>query len=150
MFMVKMLDVDGHEIWSTSSDSSGQPLFEYPPYLITHVINDTASVIVTNMGKEQIVFLDVDDGKLINTIDVKGKDLHCLTVDNDDNVYIGYWESSEISVWSPDFSQSRILLSDNQLFGNPQGIVYSNITGELFISYGLKGNQLDRFQVTCE
>ena len=150
VFMVKMLDLGGHEIWSTSSDSSGQPLFILSDYLylITKVVNGTETVIVTDWIKDQLAFLDVNDGKLINTIEVKAK---CLTVDNDDNVYIYiiFAGKHELSVWSPDFSQSRILLSNNQLLGGPISVAYSEITGELFISYS-GSSIVDRFQITCK
>ena len=82
-------------------------------------------------------------------IDEEGKGPMGLAADTDGNVYICYSESSEISVWSTDFSQSKILLSDTQLQGQPRNIVYNNVTGELFINY-LEGNIVDRFQVTCE
>ena len=147
--VVKMLDLDGHEIWSTLSDSSGQAIFKWPHYLITKVVNGTETVIVTDYDKDQLAFLDVDDGKLINTIEVEAKGPSGLTVDNDDNVYITFWRTSEISVWSPDFSQSRILLSSNQLLANHERVAYSYVNRELFISY-VGRSILDRLQVTCE
>ena len=145
---VKMLDLDGKELWSTHSDSRGQELFRTPVFLVTKVINDTVTVVVADYVEDQIVFLDADNGKLINTIDVKGKGPSGIAVDNDEFVYICYWETSEISVWAPDFSQIRILLSSDQLQGRPRHIVYSNVTGELFIRYS-GGSIVDRFQVTC-
>ena len=149
VFIVKMLDLGSHEIWSTSSDSSGQTIFSWPGYLITKAVNGTETVIVTDPDNDHIVFLDVDDGKLINTIEVEGKRPLGLTVDNDDNVYINFEITHELSVWSPDFSQSRILLSNNQLLGMPDSVAYSEITGELFISY-YDSSIVDRFQITCK
>ena len=147
--MVKMLDLGGNEIWSTSSDSSGQPLLKSPDHIITKVINGTATVIVTDWIKNQIVFIDVVDGKLLNTIDVKGKGPAGLAVDDDDdNVYISYWKTSEISVWSSDFSKNKILLRKIQLQGTPRNIIFTTFTGELFISYH-QSSIVDRFNVTC-
>ena len=145
---VKMLDLDGNELWSTHSDSRGQELFQKPVFLVTKVINDTTTVIVADYMNDQIVFLDADNGKLINTIDVKGKGPSDIAVDNYGYAYICYFKTPEISVWAPDFSQSRILLSSDQLQGRPINIVYSNVTGELFIR-GSGRNIVDRFQVTC-
>ena len=148
--MVKMLDLEGNEIWSTSSDSSGQPLFKVPLHLITKVINNTGTVIVTDYVKDKIVFLDVVDGKLLNTIDVIRKGPAGLAVDKSENVYICYSETSEISVWSPNFNKNKILLKKTQLQGRFRNFVYSDVTGELFISYQLgRPFIVDRFHVTC-
>ena len=148
-YSVKMLDLDGNEIWSTSSDSSGQPLFDRPEYLIIKITNTTKMAIVADIGKHNIIFLDLDDGKLLNTIFVKGKGPAGLTIDYDGNVYICYYRSSELSVWSPDFSRSRIILSSSNLEGKPFNIAFSNVTGELFVSY-FSSNLVDRFQLACE
>ena len=146
---VKMLDLDGHELWSSSLDSGGKQHFQYPTFVITKVINNTETVIVTDVNNDQIVFLDANNGKRIKTINVTGRGPRGIGVDHDGNVYICYRTTSEISVWSPDFSRSRILLTSSQLQGKPLNIVYSNVTGYLFISYS-QSNVVDRVHVTCK
>ena len=146
---VKMLDLEGHEIWSTSLDSIGEQHLPYLAFVITRVINNTETVIVTDVNNDQIVFLDANNGKRIKTINETGRGPRGLAVDHDGNVYICYRTTSEISVWSPDFSRIRILLTNRQLQGKPLSIVYSRVTGELFISY-FQSNVVDRFQVTCK
>ena len=71
--------------------------------------------------------LDIKDGKVINRTGVNGKGQTGIAVDNNDNVYICFIESAEVSVWSPDFSHSRQSLQWEQ----PINIVYSNATHQL-------------------
>ena len=102
--------------------------------------------IVTDSSKDAIVLLDAENGDLIKIIDVKGKGLSGLSIDNGGNIYVCYWYTSEISVWYSDFNQSRILLSGSQLQVHPGNSVYSNVTEDIFISY-TDSNVIDRFQV---
>ena len=148
---VKMIDQDGNEIWSTSFDPSGQPHFQDLTHLTTNVIHGKTTVIVTDWGRDTITLLDADNGQLIKIIDVKGKGPRGLVIDSDGNIYICCWKTSEISIWSTDFNQSRILLSTSQLQGYPRNIIYSHVTGEIFVSYTLSRTCIiDSFQVMVE
>ena len=145
---VKMIGIYGHEIWSTSLDIGGQPLFQAPTHLTTQVIDGKTTVIVTDWGRATITLLDAENGELKKIIDVKRKGPMGIAVDNEGYVYMCFGKTLEISIWSTDFSQSRILLSTNQLQGYPRNIIYSHVTGEIFVSYTLSSTCIiDRFQV---
>lgn len=144
---VEMITVTGAELWSMSRDCNGQKLFYYPQFVTTNIINNKLTVIVTDWGKETITLLDAINEDAIKIIDVKGKDPHGLTVDNNGNVYVCCRRSGEICVWSGDFTQSRVLLSGSHLQPNLVDIVYRGKTDELFISY-LGKNTVDRFQLS--
>ena len=141
---VKMVGIYGNEIWSTSLDRNGQKLFQSPTHLATQVIRSKATVIVTDSGRDTITLLDADNGEVIRTIDVKGKGPMGLAVDSSEYIYICYSKTSEISVWQPDFSRSRILLAGSQLRGQPRDIVYAHATTNIFISY-IGSSVVDRF-----
>ena len=96
--------------------------------------------------KKTLTLIDPNDGHLIETIDVKGKGPHGLTCDNDGNVYVCYWHSKEICVFSPDFEKSRTLLSSSDLRGGPQDIVYCGNSDVLYISYD-DNDTLDCFEL---
>lgn len=143
---VKMIDLEGNDIWSISADCNGEALFKNPFRLVKTSENDKASVIVTDCGKHSLILLDANSGQLIRTISVEGKNPHGLTVDNAGNLYVCYFRSYEIGVWSSDLQHSRILLSKNDLQGQPRLICYNGASNTLYISYGNK-DKLDSFQL---
>lgn len=143
---VRMIDLEGNDIWSISADCNGEALFKNPFRLVKTSENDKASVIVTDCGKHSLILLDANSGQLIRTISVKGKHPHGLTVDNAGNLYVCYFSSYEIGVWSSDLQHSRILLSKNDLQGQPRLICYNGSSNTLYISYGNK-DKLDSFQL---
>ena len=145
---VKLITLTGAKLWSVSTDHNGQQLFKYPHSVTTNIINDNLTVIVTDWGKNTITLLDANNGDVIKIVDVKGKGPYGLTVGNDGNVYVCYRSSGEMCVWSADFSQSRILLSDRDLQPNLMNIIYCDNTDEIFICYEQKKNTVDRFKLS--
>ena len=144
---VKMVDVNGREIWSVSTDQSGQTLFKKPRSVVSIVKRDQTRIVVTDWGKDTLTVLDAKTGKHIKTIDVEEKAPHGITADNEGNVYVCYFHTKEICVWSKDFKESRTLLSGNMLSSGPRDILYNNITDELFVSYRIT-DQADKFQLS--
>ena len=132
---VKMIDLNGKEKWSVSVDHKGQQLFAKPRSVTVSTCNDKSTAVVSDWGKETLTLIDPNDGHLIKTIDVKGKAPHGLTSDIDGNVYVCYYVTKEICVFSPDFKKSRILLSSSDLGGDPTDIVYCGSSDVLYIAY---------------
>ena len=142
---VKMIDMNGQELWSVSKGPDNQQLFDKPYAVVINKMNDTDTVIVSDWGKELLTILSTSNGTLLKTIDVKSP--HGLTVDNCDNIILCCKKNWEILVWSNDFTNSRILLAGQELRGYPCDIVYSCRAGELFVAYEKK-NEVDRFQLS--
>ena len=143
---VKMIDLNGKEKWSVSVDHKGQQMFAQPYAVTISVCNDTSTAVVNDWGKDTLTLIDPNDGHLIKTIDVKGKAPHGLTSDNDGNVYVCYFDTIEICVFSPDFEKSRILLSRSDLRGDPIDILYCSNSDVLYIAYQ-KNDTVDCFQL---
>ena len=143
---VKMIDLNDTEKWSVSVDHKGQQLFAKPYSVTVSTCNDKSTAIVSDWGKNTLTLIDPNDGHLIKKIDVKGKGPYGLTSDNDGNVYVCYWHSKEICVFSPDFEKSRTLLSSSDFRSDPTDIVYCSNSDVLYISY-LKHDTVDCFQL---
>ena len=144
---VTMIDMNGRELWSVSKGPVNQQLFDKPYAVVINKMNDTDTMIVSDWGKELLTILSTSNGTLLKTIDVKGKDPHGLTVDNNGNIILCSFVTREILVWSNDFTNSRSLLAGQELRCYPRNIVYSCRAGELFVAYG-KNNEVDRFQLS--
>ena len=142
---VKMIDLNGEEKWSISVDHKGQQLFDSPYSVTISTCNDTSTAVVSDWGKETLTLIDPNDGHLIKTIDVTGKDPHGLICDNDGDVYVCCCDTNEICVFSPDFEKSRILLSSSDLGGDPINIVYCGSSDVLYIAYYMN-NTVDCFK----
>ena len=144
---VKMIDMNGQELWSVSKGPDNQQLFDKPYAVVINKMNDTDTVIVSDWGKELLTILSTSNGTLLKTIDVKGKGPHGLTLDNNGNIILCCIKTREILVWSNDFTNSRILLAEQELRGYPRDIVYSCRAGEVFVAYE-KNNEIDRFKLS--
>ena len=144
---VKMLDLNGKEIWSVSTDNKETKLFKNPFALACNITMERATLIVTDWGKNALTLLDASSGQVIRTIAVDGKKPHGVTVDDDGNVYVCYVATKEISVWSADFQQSKILLSRDDLESKPRSVFFSGLTDTLYVSYCDKDN-VDCFQLS--
>lgn len=146
---VKMIDLKGQEKWSTCVDYKGRQSFAKPRAVTVNTFHDTSTVIVYDWGKDTLSLFDPNDGHLIKTIDVKGKSPFGLTSDNDGNVYVCYYGTREICVYSPDFRNNRILLSGSDLSGSPLDITYEGNRRLLYISY-VWNDTIDCFQIDYE
>lgn len=141
---VKMIGLDGNKLWSTLVNDQGQSLFGNPDSVATTTIKNKSSVIVSDNEKNTLTILDGNDGKLIRIINLHRKGPQGLTTDDDGNIYVCYSRIREISVWSPDLTQSSILLSGSDLQKCPQNILYTSVIDELIVSY-FSSNTIDCF-----
>ena len=144
---IKKIDIDGHELWSTSSEKSGQPLFKAPYSVAVTAIVGQSMVIVTDWGKETLTFLNASNGDFIKIVDLRGFGPRGLTVDGDSNIYTCFAKTSEIFAWSADMKQKRVILPSSSLSTDPIDILYNNNTGELLVAYR-SYDKIDRFQLT--
>ena len=141
---VKMMDLEGHELWSTSTDRYGQFLFEKAYALTATIINQKTTILVTDWKKNMIAMLDASTGDHIRTVDVKGKSPHGITADGEGNVYTSYHRTKEVCLWPTDFQQFRTILTSKDLSGSPLFVMYNDSFNELCVSYNTK-DKVDRF-----
>ena len=145
---VRMIDMNGKEVWSVSKGPDNQELFDVPRCIVTSKINDTETVIVSDYRKETLTLLNANDGSLLKIVDMKGKCPCGITVDNDGNIFVACGTTGEICVWSNDFTQSRTLISGKDLERDPRYIAYSRSTDTLYIGFYGLCNYIKRFQLS--
>ena len=145
---VRMIDMNGKEVWSVSKGPDNQELFGAPLYIVTSNINDTETVIVSDWMKETLTLLNANNGSLMKIIDMKGKYPLGITVDNDGNIFVACYTTDEICVWSNDFTKSRTLISEKDLERRPACIAYSRSTDTLYIGYYGVCDYIERFQLS--
>ena len=132
----KLITIDGRVLWSVCGATTGPNLFDGPYGItITSITDTTATVVVSDFGKNTLTLLEAQTGTFIRSIDVgKGKGLLGITTDSDGNVYVCY--HNKIGVWSADLQESKILLSrEDQLGDRPCFNVYSAVDDSLYVSY---------------
>ena len=145
---VRMIDMNGKVVWSVSKGPDNQQLFDAPLYIVTSKINDTETVIVSDRWKETLTLLNANNGSLLKIIDMKGKCPRGITVDNDGNIFVACYKTSEICVWSNDFTKSRTLISRKDLEGTPYCIAYSRSTDTLYIGCYAACDYIERLQLS--
>ena len=69
---VRMIDMNGKEVWSVSKGPDNQELFDAPRYIVTSKINDTETVIVSDWKKETLTLLNANNGSLLKIVDMLG------------------------------------------------------------------------------
>ena len=145
---VRMIDMNGKEVWSVSKGPDNQQLFDRPRYIVTSKINATETVIVTDWRKETLTLLNVNNGSLLKIIDMKGKGPRGITVDNNGNIFVVCYNTMEICVWSNDFTKSRTLISRKDLDREPRDIAYSRSTDTLYIGCYAACDYIERLQLS--
>ena len=145
---VRMIDMNGKEVWSVSKGPDNQQLFDTPYFIVTSKINATETMIVTDCEKETITLLNANNGSLLKIVDMKGKYPRGITVDNNGNIFVACNKTWEICVWSDDFTESRTLISRKDLVSAPGCLAYSSSTNTLYISHGGVGDYIERFQLS--
>ena len=145
---VRMIDMNGKEVWSVSKGPDNQQLFDRPYYIVTSKINDTETVIVSDCEKETLTLLNANNGSLLKIVDMKGKCPYGITVDNGGNIFVACYTTREICVWSNDFTKSRTLISRKDLERKPDCIAYSRSTDTLYIGYYGVCDYIERFQLS--
>ena len=144
---VKLIYMDGQEVWSVSKGPDGQQLFAYPYGVVVQTIDGKDTVIVSDWGRESLTLLNASNGELLKVVDTKGKDPHGMTVDKFGNILVCYYKALEVHVYSSDFAKSAILLTKNDIHKNPTNLAYNRSTCTLFVGYG--GNkEIDRFKIS--
>ena len=145
---VRMIDMNGKEVWSVSKGPDNQQLFDRPLFIVTSKINATDTVIVSDYVKETLTLLNANNGSLLKIIDMKGKGPRGITVDNNGNIFVACYNTKEICVWSNDFTKSRTLISRKDLEREPRDIAYSRSTDTLYIGYIGVCDYIERFQLS--
>ena len=145
---IRMIDMNGKEVWSVTKGPDNQQLFVRPLYTVTSKINDTETVIVSDWEKETLTLLNANNGSLLKIIDMKGKYPRGITVDINGNIFVACGRIKEICVWSNDFTKSRTLISRKDLEGTPNCIAYSSSTDTLYIGYGDDCDYIERFHLS--
>ena len=145
---VRMIDINGKEVWSVSKGPDNRQLFVVPLYTVTSKINDTETVIVSDCEKETLTLLNANNGSLLKIVDMKGKFPRGITVDDNGNIFVACGRTREICVWSNDFTKSRTLISRKDFEGNPYRIAYSRSTDILYIVYYGACDYIERFQLS--
>ena len=145
---VRMIDMNGKEVWSVTKGPDNKQLFVVPTYIVTSKINDTETVIVSDWVKKTLTLLNANNGSLLKIVDMKGKDPRGITVDDNGNIFVACGTTSEICVWSNDFTKSRTLISRKDLEMEPRCIAYSRSTDTLYISYYEDCDYIERFQLS--
>lgn len=142
---VKMITMDGVELWSVSNSSSGQSLFRYPEAILVTKMNGNETVIVSDSGNDSVRFLDANNGTLLRTINMKGRNPHGLTADDNGNIFVCCESTQEICIWSNAISESRILLAGQDIRPKPNHVIYDPSKRKLFVSYFMT-NDIDIFE----
>ena len=143
---VRMIDMNGKEVWYVTKGPDNQQVFDAPLCIVTSKINDTETVIVSDWTKDTLTLLNANNGSLLKIVDMKGKIPRGITVDNDGNIFVACVTTSEICVWSNDFTKSRTLISRKDLKGVPDCIAYSSSADTLYIGYNADCDYIERFQ----
>ena len=144
---LKMIDRNGKEVWSLTTGLDNQQLFERPYGVEITTFNGTKAVMVTDWKKKTLTVVDASNGTVMKIVDLKDKDPHGLTIDDDGNVFICSLLTREILVLSNDFSQTQVLLKGQDIQEKPVGIVYRKSTNELYVAYSNSG-EVDRFKLS--
>ena len=119
---VRMINMEGELQWSTGSPD--EQLLVSGEYLTVRSGFGPATVVVSDPVKHTITVLDADSGKLIKVCDVEGRMPAGITVDNYGTVYVSYFRTREIGVWSGEMV-GRYRTTLGQLDFNPWTICYS-------------------------
>ena len=142
----RMIDIQGNQKWSVSTDDSGKELFTWPCGVVSTSINGIDVIVVSSYGNDTLTLLDAADGRLIRTIELDGKMPSGITLDNNGNMYNCYWQTDEICVWSKELKKNKILLSRDKLEKSPRFIVYCDRNDCLYIAYD-DNDKIDCFQL---
>ena len=144
---VKLINMDGQEVWSVSKGPDGQQLFTKPYDVVVQTIDGKDTVIVSDWRRKSLTLLDASNGELLKVVDTKGKGPHGMTVDKFGNILVCYYKASEVHVYSSDFTKSAILLTKKDIHENPSSLAYNRSTCTLFVGYD--GNkEIDRFKIS--
>ena len=144
---VKLINMDGQEVWSVSKGPDSQQLFAKPYDVVVQAIDGKDTVIVSDWDRESLTLLDASNGELLKVVDMKGKDPHGITVDKFGNILVCYQLASEVHVYSSDFTKSAIFLTKNNMHKKPSALAYNISTCTLFVGNN-DNKEIDRFKIS--
>ena len=144
---IKLINMDGQEVWSVSKGPDGQQLFSKPYDVVVQKIDGKDTVIVSDWGRQSLTLLDASNGELLKVVDMKGKNPHGMTVDNLGNNLVCNRKSSEVHVYASDVTKSAILLTKNDIQEYPITLAYNWSTCTLFVGYS-DNKEIDRFKIS--
>ena len=144
---VKLINMDGQEVWSLSKGPDSQQLFANPYDVVVLTIDGKDTVIVSDWGRKSLTLLDASNGELLKVVDMKGKNPHGMTVDKFGNILVCNKKSSEVHMYSSDFTKSAILLTKKDIHKNPLNLAYNRSTCTLFVGYK-ENKEIDRFKIS--
>ena len=131
---IRMITInEGKEIWLVSKNESGEYLHNSTDRITTTTVNDTAVIVFNDFCNDTLTLLEAETGRIMSTIRLKS--VYVNRIDIDGNVYVCYLSNREIGVWSNDFEKSTVLLSRNDLEGNPRSVVYNDVNDSLYVTY---------------
>ena len=145
---VKLVNLNGWVYWTVSKDQQGRQLFKKPWYVCCYDDGVTPTVVVTDIEKNTLTLLLAKNGTLIATRVLEGnKEPYGITNDMEGNIFVCYYGTDEVAVFTRELKQERILLSRrNRLTGRPKTIVYDKFKKQLVVSYELSSS-VESFQL---
>ena len=155
---VRVLDEDGHVLWSIFIDAKGKDLFKDPLYITSFTINTAIRLVVTDSEAETITLLDGDTGdvKAIHHVTMNG--ISGVTSDLYNNIYVCYSQSNVITVLPSDLSKEEPFLTSKyqqvykgasmyDLNIHPQSITFDGKFNQLIISSDSTGDTRNKIQI---
>ena len=135
---VIMINMEGRILWST--DSRPQQLFSRARFLTVRSGSGPDTVLVSDWSKHTITVLEADTGKLVKVCDVGGREPRGLTVDDNGNVFVCYFDPGEIRVWSGNMEERSLTILGKFEF-IPVAIVYCRKRQQLIVArWGIFGD----------
>ena len=138
---IQLIDQSGKIFWAVEN----KHLFEQPRWLATSYGESTTAIIVTNLERQTIVFLDSKNGDIMKVRKIEGP--NAVTVDSKGNIFVCKSGDDSIIVWNADLTESNILLSRPGLNRSLRSVFYNEAVGEIIVSYYCSCF-VDRFQLS--
>lgn len=159
---VKMLKLNGKEVWSITTDLQGRQMFEAPEYIISYGM-ENETIVVSDYRKETLSFISGKTGTILKTLAVQGIGPEGIAVDDFNNLFVASFDRNEISCISENDGKIQTVLSWKnwretllETFARiryinccegPLALSYNCFTKELFLSYS-PSDFVDRFTLT--
>ena len=169
---IKMLDLEGAEIWTVETDAQGNRLFENPE-CVASFGPDSHKIAVSEFIGQTLIYIDCNSGKVVKKFHLLGRGPAGLTFDSHNNIYVMCNKSNDVRVFSEDLKQGRVLLAwwgglmnfildylhfpkrrlqrftiYHTLRKGGTSIAFNNGTSELFVSYDSSSDTIDCFKLS--
>ena len=143
---VQLINRDARVKWSFAFSPEGRKMFKAPGYIITHTIDNTPHILVSNKEYHTVTIIEAAIGILKRVCSLSKTGPHGITTDSFGNVYVGHCFKAEIFVWSNNMSDHKVLLSGDDGIQRPNAIVYNPASCELLLS-SWRCNTIERFKI---